>query len=153
MNMELKKILAGLDGLKAKGNLDINIEKIDSDSRNIEKNDLFVAIKGFETDGHEYIEEAIKKGATAIMVEEGTDLKKIKLPENVTLIVAPNTRHSLAVMACNFYGNPSRKFKLIGITGTKGKTTTSFMLKAILEKQGLKVGLIGTIAKYIGSKC
>ena len=69
MNMELKKILAGLDGLKAKGNLDINIEKIDSDSRNIEKNDLFVAIKGFETDGHEYIEEAIKKGATAIMVE------------------------------------------------------------------------------------
>lgn len=151
--MELKKILAGLEGLKAKGNLDLDIEKLESDSRKITKDSLFVAIKGYDVDGHDYIQDAIKNGAKAVMVEEGIDLKKLKIPADVTLIMAPNTRKSLAKMACNFYGNPSRKFKLVGITGTKGKTTTSFMLKAILEKQGLKVGLIGTIAKYIGSKC
>lgn len=151
--MELKRILAGLEGLKAKGNLDIEIEQIESDSRKVSKNSLFVAIKGFEVDGHEYIAEAIKKGAIAVMVEDGTNLKALQLPAEITLIVAQDTRYALATMACNFYDNPSRKFKLIGITGTKGKTTTSFMLKAILEKQGLKVGLIGTIAKYIGKEC
>ena len=147
--MELKKVLAGLEGIKAKGNLDIEIENIESDSRKVTKGTMFVAIKGFETDGHKFIEQAIEKGAIAIMIQEG---EKIKIPENVTVLSVPDTRHSLAVMACNFYKNPSRKFKLVGVTGTKGKTTTTFMLKAILEKQGLKVGLIGTIAKYIGNK-
>ena len=151
--MELKKILSGLEGLKAKGNLELDIKSIESDSRKIGKNSMFVAIKGFDTDGHEYINDAIKKkGAVAIMVEEGTDLKKLKIPEDVTVIVAPNTRYSLAISASNFYKNPSKKFKIIGVTGTKGKTTTTFMIKSILEKQGKKVGLIGTIAKYIGDK-
>ena len=150
--MELKKVLSGLEGLKAKGNLDLDIKSLESDSRKIEKNSMFVAIKGFDTDGHEYIDEAIKNGAKAIMVEEGTNLKKLKIPEDVTLIVAPNTRYSLAIAASNFYKNPSKKFKIIGVTGTKGKTTTTFMIKSILEKQGKKVGLIGTIAVYIGNK-
>ena len=150
--MELKKILSGLQGLKAKGNLDLDIKSLESDSRKVEENSMFVAIKGFDTDGHKYIADAIEKGATAIMVEEGTDLKKIKLPEGVTLIVAPNTRYSLAICASNFYKNPAKKLKIVGITGTKGKTTTTFMIKSILEKQGKKVGLIGTIAKYIGDK-
>ena len=150
--MELKKILSGLEGLKAKGNLELDIKSIESDSRKIGKNSMFVAIKGFDTDGHEYINNAIEKGAVAIMVEEGTDLKKLKLPEDITVIVAPNTRYSLAIAASNFYKNPSKKFKIIGVTGTKGKTTTTFMIKSILEKQGKKVGLIGTIAKYIGDK-
>lgn len=148
--MELKKILSGLEGLKAKGNLDIDIKSIESDSRKIEKDFMFVAIKGFDTDGHKYIDEAIKNGASAIMIEEGTDIKKLKIPEDVTIIVSPNTRYSLAIAASNFYKNPSKKFKIIGVTGTKGKTTTTFMIKSILEKQGKKVGLIGTIAKYIG---
>ena len=150
--MELKKVLAGLEGIKAKGNLDINIENIESDSRKVTKNSLFVAIKGFDTDGHNYIEQAIENGAIAIMIQDG-EKPKAKIPDSVTLMSVENTRRSLAIMACNFYNNPSRKFKLVGITGTKGKTTTSFMTKAILEKQGLKVGLIGTIAKYIGNKC
>ena len=150
--MELKKILSGLEGLKAKGNLDLDIKSIESDSRKIGENSLFVAIKGFDTDGHEYINNAIENGAVAVMVEEGTDLKKIKIPEEITIIVSPNTRYSLAIAASNFYKNPSKKFKLIGVTGTKGKTTTTFMIKSILEKQGKKVGLIGTIAKYIGDK-
>ena len=78
--MELKKVLSGLEGLKAKGNLDLDIKSLESDSRKIEKNSMFVAIKGFDTDGHEYIDEAIKNGAKAIMVEEGTNLKKLKMP-------------------------------------------------------------------------
>ena len=150
--MELKKILSGLEGLKAKGDLDLDIKQIESDSRKIEKDSMFVAIKGFDVDGNDYITDAIKNGAVAVMVEEGTDLKKLKLPADVTLIVAPNTRYSLAISAQNFYKNPAKKFKLVGITGTKGKTTTSFMIKSILEKQGKKVGLIGTIAKYIGEE-
>lgn len=150
--MELKKILSGLEGLKAKGNLDLDIKSLESDSRKIGKDSMFVAIKGFDTDGHEYINDAIEKGARAVMVEEGTDIKKLKIPEEVTIIVAPNTRYSLSIAASNFYKNPSKKFKLIGVTGTKGKTTTTFMIKSILEKQGKKVGLIGTIAKYIGDK-
>ena len=150
--MELKKILSGLDGLKAKGNLDLDIKSLESDSRKIGKNGLFVAIKGFDTDGHEYINNAIENGAVAVMVEARTDLKKLKIPEDVTIIVAPDTRYSLAIAASNFYKNPAKKLKIIGVTGTKGKTTTTFMIKSILEKQGKKVGLIGTIAKYIGDK-
>lgn len=151
--MELKNILSGLEGLKVKGDLSIDITNVDSDSRNIKKNGLFVAIKGFDVDGHDYIKEAIKKGAVAIVASIDADKKLLKeIMDKVTLILAPDTRLALAISACNFYDNPSRKFKLIGITGTKGKTTTSFMVKSILEKSGKKVGLIGTIATYIGDK-
>ena len=151
--MELKKILAGLEGLKVKGSLDFDINNLDSDSRNINDGDMFVAIKGFDVDGHEYIKEAIGNGAKVILAQIDIDRKIIKeIPDDVTIILSENTRHALAICACNFYGNPSKKVKLIGITGTKGKTTTSFMTKAILEKEGKKVGLIGTIACYIGSK-
>ena len=151
--MELKKILSGIEGLKAKGDLETDIKNIESDSRKINKGDLFIAIKGFETDGHTYIEKVIESGAAAIMVEEGFDLKSIKLPKDLIVVVATDTRYAMAIVACNFFKNPSKKFKLIGVTGTKGKTTTTFMIKKLLEKQGQKVGLIGTIASYIGEKC
>ncbi|MBQ2836296.1 MAG: UDP-N-acetylmuramoyl-L-alanyl-D-glutamate--2,6-diaminopimelate ligase [Clostridia bacterium] len=150
--MELKKILVGIEGLKAKGSLDIDVKNIDSNSKNIKEGDMFIAIKGFSTDGHSYINDAIKAGAKVIMVEEGCDLKAIKLPSDVTLVMAKNTREALAICSCNFYKHPSKKFKLIGVTGTKGKTTTTFMIKEILEKAGHKVGLIGTIATYINGK-
>ena len=113
---------------------------------------MFIAIKGFETYGHKYIAKAIENGAKAVMVEDIEELKKIKNIDDITIIISLNTRYSMAIAACNFYSNPSKKFKLIGITGTKGKTTTSFMIKKILEKQGKKVGLIGTVAIYIGDK-
>jgi len=151
--MELKSILAGIEGLKVRGNLDLNIENLESDSREIKQGDLFVAIKGFDTDGHEYILKAIENGAIAILAQEDTDKELLKqIPEEITLIVAPDTRLALATASCNFYGDPSREFKLIGVTGTKGKTTTTYMIKEILEKQGMKVGLIGTIATYIAGK-
>jgi UDP-N-acetylmuramoyl-L-alanyl-D-glutamate--2,6-diaminopimelate ligase len=150
--MNLKEILLGIDGIKAKGNLDLDITNVDSDSRNIKENGMFVAIRGFEVNGNDYINDAISNGATVIVVDENTNLKELKIPENVTLVVVPDTRLALSICACNFYDNPSRKFKLIGVTGTKGKTTTTYMIKKILEKAGHKVGLIGTIAIYIGDK-
>ena len=150
--MELKKVLLGLKDLKAKGNLDIDITGLESNSKNIKPGYMFIAIKGFSVDGHEFINDAIKAGAKAVIVQEGCDLKSIRLPADVTLIMAKDTREALAICSCNFYENPSKKFKLIGVTGTKGKTTTTFMIKEILEKAGYKVGLIGTIATYINGK-
>ena len=150
--MELKKILVGLEGLKVKGNLDIEIDGIQKNSKEVKQGDLFVAIKGFSVDGHNYIDDAIKQGAIAVMIEEGCDLKKIKVPTDITVVMAKDTREGLAICSSNFYGNPSKKFKLIGVTGTKGKTTTTFMIKQILEKAGKKVGLIGTIATYINGE-
>ena len=150
--MELKKILVGLEGLKAKGNLDLDITGLESNSKNIKEGYMFIAIKGYSVDGHDYINNAIEAGAKVVMVQEGCDLKKIKLPADVTIIMAKDTREALAICSCNFYGNPSRKFKLIGVTGTKGKTTTTYMIKEILEKAGHKVGLIGTIATYLNGK-
>lgn len=150
--MKLKEILLGIEGIKARGNMELDITNVDSDSRNIQKDGMFVAVHGFEADGVEYIQDAIKNGAKVVMVQEDTDLRALAIPEEVTLIVVPDTRKALAICACNFYEQPSTKFKLIGITGTKGKTTTTYMIKKILEKQGKKVGLIGTIATYIGDK-
>lgn len=150
--MNLKEILLGIEGIKARGNLELDITNVDSDSRNIKENGMFIAIQGYEADGVDYIESAIENGAKVIMVQETANLAKIKIPEDITLLVVPDTRVALAMCACNFYDNPSRKFKLVGVTGTKGKTTTTFMIKKILEKQGKKVGLVGTIATYIGDK-
>ncbi len=150
--MDLKKILIGLEGLKVKGNLDIDIKGIESNSKNVKEGYMFVAIKGFAVDGHQYINSAIEKGATVVVIEEGCDSKLFNIPENITIIMAKDTREALAICASNFFEKPSTKFKLIGVTGTKGKTTTTFMIKEILEKAGMKVGLIGTIATYINGK-
>lgn len=152
--MELKKILIGIENLKVKGSLDIEISNLTNDSNAVKENDMFVAIKGFKSNGHEHIEEAIKNGAKVILAQEDEiskeDIKKI--PEDVTILLAQNSRYALAIASCNYYNNPSRKMKLIGVTGTKGKTTTTYMIRDILEKQGIKVGLIGTVAAYIGDK-
>ena len=150
--MNLKSILIGIEGLKAKGNLDLEISSVECDYRTVKKGSLFVAIKGYEVDGHSFITKAIEKGAAAIIFEEGANYKEFMINKDITYIMAPNTRLALSLCSCNFYNNPSKKMKVIGITGTKGKTTTSFMLKKILEKQGKKVGLIGTIAIYIGDQ-
>ena len=148
--MELRKLLVGLEGVKAKGDLKLDITGITRDSREVVKGNMFVAIKGFESDGHNYLKDAIANGASTIVIEDINSVKGLK--DKVTIILTDNTRRFLAIASSNFYGNPSKKFKLIGITGTKGKTTTTFMIKSILEKAGQKVGLIGTIATYIGDK-
>lgn len=150
--MELKKILQGIEGIKAKGDLSLEVKNITNDSRKVEKGSMFIAIKGFETDGHKFIKEVIEKEPSSIMVQEGADLKELAKLENITILVVPDTRKALAIASSNFYGNPSKKLKLIGVTGTKGKTTTTYMIKEMLEAQGKKVGLIGTIAVYINGK-
>ena len=152
--MKLENILAGLQDLKVRGTLDIDISKVENDSRKIKENDLFVAIKGFEANGHEHIEEAIENGAKAVLLQIDETTKEMvkKIPSSVTIVLSSDTRNALAICACNYYGNPSKKLKLIGVTGTKGKTTTTYMIRDILEKQGIKVGLIGTVASYIGDK-
>ena len=150
--MKLKAVLNEIEGLKAKGDLEIDVKSIAHDSRKVQEGGMFVAIKGYETDGHKYIKSAIEKGAKVIVIEEGAPIKKSDIIGDVTIVMAPNTRLALAKIASNFYNNPSSKFNLIGVTGTKGKTTTTFMIKSILEKHGQKVGLIGTVANYIGDK-
>lgn len=150
--MKLKNVLSGITGIKAKGDVDIEIKEITSNSRDAKGGTLFIAIKGFETDGHEYILDAINNGANVIMIQEGYDYRKIITSENITLLMVPDTRIAQAICASNFFGNPEKSLKLIGVTGTKGKTTTTFMIKDILEKQGRKVGLIGTVASYISGK-
>lgn len=150
--MNLKKILAGLDEIKAKGEVDREVTTIENDSRKVVEGSMFFAIKGFSTDGTQYIQSAIEKGAKVILVDEQTDFRSLNIPQEVTLIVVKDARYAMAICACNFYDNPSRKFKLIGVTGTKGKTTTTFMMREIFQKQGIKAGLIGTIAVYSGDK-
>ena len=151
--MNLKNILVGIEGLKVKGNLDIDISSVECNSKEVKQDSVFVAIKGFASDGHDYIENAVENGATVVVAQIGCDMSILKKVANkVTIILAPDTRFALAICSANFYKHPSRKFKLIGVTGTKGKTTTTYMIKAILEKAGKKVGLIGTIATYIGDK-
>ena len=151
--MELVKILNGVENYKAKGDLGIEITNVENNSKYVTPGSLFVAIKGFDFDGHDYVGEAIENGATAVMLDLSSDLKKVKITKNVTIIIVEDTRKALAKVASNFYSNPAKKLRLIGVTGTKGKTTTTYMIKTILEKAGLKVGLIGTIANYIGDKC
>ena len=150
--MTLKDILSGIEGLKAKGDLEIPIKGIAHNSKEVKEGYLFIARKGFEVDGHMYIKDAIDNGAVAIMVQDVASIKKEDIKPDIAIIATEDTRRDLAKVASNFYGNPASKLKLIGVTGTKGKTTVTFMIKAILEKQGLKTGLIGTVANYIGSE-
>ena len=150
--MKLKDIVKNVENIEVYGNQEIEITNITSDSRNIKQNGLFFAIKGFSLDGTKFIKSAIENGASAIVVDESVDIEDLNLPSNIAIIIAQNIRYALAIFSCNLYNNPSQKLKLIGVTGTKGKTTSTYMIKSILEKAGHKVGLIGSIAIYIGDK-
>lgn len=137
--MTLDAILKNIPILKNAEDTDIEISDICYDSRNIKPNCIFVCLKGAKFDGHDYINEAFSKGASVVVVQEDVDFK------NIPIIKVENTRKFLALASANFFGNPDKKLKTIAITGTKGKTTTSFMVRSILEKAGLKTGIIGTI--------
>ena len=135
--MKLLNLLNNVEILKTNGNLEIDITNIHSDSRKIKEGGLFVAINGFSKNGIEFIPSAIENGAIAVIVEPDVDVNSLNY--NIPVISVKDTRKALAILACNFYGNPSKKLKLIGVTGTKGKTTSTFMIKSILEKHGLNV--------------
>lgn len=146
--MNLSKLLEGLNYEVLKGNCDVEINKINYDSRKVENGDLFVCIKGFASDGHKFVDSAIKNGAKVIVCEEDINVSN----EDITVIKFNDTRKALATLGARYYDNPCEKLNIIGITGTNGKTTTAFMIKDIFESVGEKVGLIGTIANYIGDE-
>lgn len=150
--MLLNKLILDVEVINKVGDLNLDITNIHSDSRKIKEGGLFVAINGFTKNGIEFIPDAIKNGAKALIVEPDVDIKSLDVPSSMPVISVNNTRKALAQTACEFYDNPSKKIKLIGITGTKGKTTSTFMVKSILQAHGLKVGLIGSIAVYINDE-
>jgi len=127
--------------------LDREVRDIANDSRKVKPGFLFVAVRGFHSDGHQFISQAIQQGATAIVAEkqEGPPV-----PADTSLILVDDSRRALALLANAFFGQPSRRLKLIGITGTNGKTTTTYLLKSILEAAGHTAGLIGTIDYRVG---
>jgi len=137
----LKDILYKVGIESVTGSTEIAIHKIDFDSRKIEENDVFVAIRGTLSDGHDYIEKAIQLGAVTIICDA--------LPENIekgiTYIKVKDTNTALAFMAANYFGNPSEKLKLVGVTGTNGKTTIASLLFQLFQKAGFKVGLLSTV--------
>ena len=150
--MKIIDLLKEVEVKNTVGDLNLDITNIHSDSRKIKEGGLFFAINGFTKNGIEFIPSAIENGAKAIVVEPDVNIEKLNLPNSITIISVTNTRKALAQTACAFYDYPAKKLKIIGVTGTKGKTTTTFMTKAILEAHGYKVGLIGSIAIYIGKE-
>ncbi|MBE3583103.1 MAG: UDP-N-acetylmuramoyl-L-alanyl-D-glutamate--2,6-diaminopimelate ligase [Limnochordaceae bacterium] len=127
---------------------DPEVQELTYDSRMARPGSVFVAIRGFNVDGHAYAEEAVAKGAVALVVERPLPGLEVTVPQ----AVVQDTRAALADLSVRFYGNPAAKLRLIGVTGTKGKTSTTYLVKAILEAVGQKVGLIGTIQNLIGSE-
>ena len=145
--MKLDKLLERLDYTVVQGSDSTEVTTLINDSRKVEEGSVFVCISGAVSDGHKYAADVAAKGAAAVVVE-----KDVEVPENVTVIRVEDTRYALALMSAAYFGYPADKMKVIGITGTKGKTTTTYMIKSILEETGHKVGLIGTIEAIIGDK-
>jgi UDP-N-acetylmuramoyl-L-alanyl-D-glutamate--2,6-diaminopimelate ligase len=145
--MILKELINKLDPVEIKGNIEIDIRGVTYDSRKALPDYLFVCIDGFSTDGHKYAQQAVDNGAVALVVE-----KDISVIGEVVFIKVKNSREALAAISAQWFGNPSNSLNLIGITGTKGKTTTTYMIRSIFEKAGKTVGLIGTVANCIGNE-
>ena len=145
--MKLNQLLERLEYQVAQGSDEIEVTTLINDSRKVEKGSVFVCISGAVSDGHKYIPDVAEKGAAAVVVE-----RDVEAPENMTVIRVEDTRYALALMSAAYFGYPAEKLKVIGITGTKGKTTTTYMIKSILDSVGYKVGLIGTIEAIIGEK-
>lgn len=142
--MKLSELLHGIAVTKNTVSGDPEIGEVRYDSRAVRPGDLFVAIRGYETDGHKYIASALEKGAAAVVCEEAD--------AGVPAVVTENSRRALAVIGANRFDHPAEKMQMIGITGTNGKTTTTYLIKHLLEAQGAKVGLIGTNQNLIGDE-
>lgn len=145
--MRLDEIIKGIQITDRKGALDIEISGLTADSRKVRPGSVFVAVRGLSKDGHQYIQHALDLGAAGVIAEQWADGKKAQA--NVVLV--PNARRALALAASNFYGQPSRKLLIAGVTGTNGKTTVTYVLESIIKAAGKKVGVIGTVeTRYPG---
>ena len=145
--MKLVSLLERLEYTCLQGSTDQEVKNVIYDSRKVEEGSLFICIRGAVVDGHKFVPDVIAKGAKVLVVEEA-----VEAPEDVTVILVKDTRYAMAFISAAYFGHPAEKLKTIGITGTKGKTTTTYMVKSILENAGYKVGLIGTIEAIIGDK-
>src|SRR3954452_18074198 len=144
--MQLKTLLGTTPVRQVVGSVDRPVENIAYDSRRVQRHTMFVELRGEKTDGHQFIGQAIDKGASVIVAE-----REQKDPR-VTSLLVENTRTALADFSANFYGHPARKLKLAAVTGTNGKTTTTFLLKHICENAGIRCGLIGTVRYEIAER-
>src|SRR5256714_944444 len=144
--MQLKTLLSATAVRQIIGTLDRTVENIAYDSRRVQRNGMFVALRGEKSDGHEFIGQAIEKGASVIVAEREEQNPR------ATCLVVENTRTALADFAATLYGHPERKLKLAAATGTNGKTTTTFLIRHICENSGLRCGLIGTVRYEIGER-
>ena len=147
--MKLNDLLKNIKPLNIVGNTDKDIKGINIDSRKIEQGHLFVAMKGTQTDGHKFIEKAIELGASAVLLE---DMPVETTEKDVTYIQVKSTEDAVGKVATTFYGDPSHQLKLVGVTGTNGKTTVATLLYNMFRKFGHKVGLLSTVCNYIDDK-
>lgn len=151
--MKLSELTKRLAVRTVQGSLDTEISEIVYDSREARPGALFICIVGARTDGHRYLGQVISRGASAVLTEKGASVPEdVSFPESMTVIEAGDTRYAMALISAAFFGYPAEKMPVIGITGTKGKTTTTYMVKSILENAGYTVGLIGTIETIIKEK-
>ena len=140
------KLYELLDGVEVLGGYPLNpeISNVTDDSRKVRNSSVFVCVKGKKNDGHDYARKALERGAAVVICDHNIGIRNC--------IVVENTREAYALMCANYYGNCHRKLKMIGVTGTNGKTTTTFIIKKILEENGYKVGVIGTVDVMIGNE-
>lgn len=146
--MKLEKLLASIKALEVKGDLNKDISGVNIDSRLIEKDHLFFAVKGTQTDGHNYIDKAIEKGATAIVLQD----MPAQLTEGITYVRVEHVEQIVGEVATVFYDNPTQKLRLVGVTGTNGKTTIATVLYNMFRRLGHKTGLLSTVMNYIDAE-
>src|ERR1043166_1535643 len=145
--MKLTEVIQTVKPLAVEGSLDRDITGITYDSRRVMPGNLFVAMRGEHTDGHRFVEAAIERGASAVVLERDAGLSP-----RATRIKVKDARRTLALASAQFYSHPSQQLKVVGVTGTNGKTTTAFMVKAILESAGTEAGVLGTVQYQIGQR-
>ena len=153
--MILEKVIAGSGVIAVEGNPHVEISSVCNDSRKVAHGSLFIAVRGFASDGHSFIATAVGKGAGAIVCED-IEMARAQIAEagaeGITIVHVGSSRHALAIIAANFYDNPSEKLTLVGITGTNGKTTTVTLLHRMFTALGYNCGLLSTIANYVGNR-
>ncbi|MCU0580187.1 MAG: UDP-N-acetylmuramoyl-L-alanyl-D-glutamate--2,6-diaminopimelate ligase, partial [Desulfobacterota bacterium] len=146
--MVLEKLIQVLPRAEVRGPLDREISALAYDSRNVAAGGLFLALRGAKQDGHRYIGAAVDRGAAAVVLESRAG----DLPAGTTQVLVPDSREAMALLAARFYGYPARQLHLIGITGTNGKTTTAYLIEALLQTAEIKTGVLGTIEYRCGGR-
>ena len=146
--MKLLDLLKDIDPLQIVGNKEVEVTGIQSDSRRVERGNIFVAQKGTTVDGHMYIGQCLAKGAQVVVIEDAAYMPE-KQEEDICYVLVKNSDEALGKMAHTWYGRPSQQLKLIGVTGTNGKTTTATLLYRLFKALGHKVGLLSTVVNYV----